>query len=77
MAPGPSRALGGPTAYEVGEDSTIPTTAPPGSSKVAGLERLLGAGFHAGSEQGREHSLVRQAELGEGTKGPWRSFVRS
>lgn len=40
------------------------------------LERLLGAGFHAGSEQGREHSLVRQAELGEGTKGPWRDLAR-
>ena len=40
------------------------------------LERLLGASFHAGGEQGREHSLVRQAELGEGAKGPWRDPAR-
>ena len=30
-----------PTAYEVGEGSTIPTTAPPGSSKVAGVQRRM------------------------------------
>ena len=40
------------------------------------LERLLGAGFRARGEQGREHSLVWQAELGEGAKGPWRDPAR-